>query len=100
MEKIKKMVIMSFVVGIGIFSHKMFMSSSEDREIENNELVSENVMALSDAVGGIFEYPTGKPNPYKCGVPTSKNKSCGSIVDPCQGGGQGCNSLKCSLHAH
>ncbi|MGL5561712.1 MAG: hypothetical protein ACRDCN_03690 [Tannerellaceae bacterium] len=62
----------------------------------NNEksLFIENIEALSSGEGE-WDHPNGQPesNTYICG-----NSGCTSTIRQCQGGGSGCNVIKCSTH--
>lgn len=69
------------------------------KTVENNNLLAENVEALSqETETKDFEYPNGYPYRSICNVQIGKNQRCKVEVITCQGGGSGCNSKKCPVH--
>lgn len=71
---------------------------NQTKEIGMSELALANVEALAQNEGGNFEYPTGKPYVFACGVKTGVFQHCQAMIVTCQGGGSGCNSRTCPMH--
>ena len=71
---------------------------NQTKEVVMSELALANVEALAQNEGSNFEYPTGKPYVFACGVKTGVFQHCQAMIVTCQGGGSGCNSRTCPMH--
>lgn len=97
----KNLLKISFAVvafaAVGLGSYKAYGSYTAANMSEEDLLLAENVLALSDDNSG-----SNSQYPYNtvCGAPTSKRKTCRAEVVLCQGKGYGCEPKACSLHAH
>ncbi len=88
--RIAMVAVVAAVAGYGIYETQTGSAMSE--------FALANVEALAQNEGSNFEYPTGKPYVFACGVKTGVFQHCQAMIVTCQGGGSGCNSRTCPMH--
>ena len=89
--------IVLIVLAFGSIGYKVY-STQKEKKASLFALMRENVEALASGESGEFEYPTGQPYQFQCGVKVGIGQFCKATVIVCQGGGSGCNSRKCPQH--
>ena len=96
--KIRKSLVGTTLVALafGCIGYKAYTQKKE--KVTLSGLMRENVEALASGESGEYEYPTGEPYQFPCGIKVGIGQFCKATIIVCQSGGSGCNSRRCPQH--